>query len=150
MGFFKIGSRKLLAQAGFEPQSSWCLPPEEVGLQAWATGTQLVILLLIRDYHRLWLFQPSVANYLPIWDLILGFQILNTVIFPSKNYFEQFFSKKNSLNQCKWVESKWMSLSLYQWLVIWNYTSFQINITFGWDVKSVNICEVQCDVWMYV
>jgi hypothetical protein len=27
-GFFKIGSLKLFAQAGFEPQSSWSLPPE--------------------------------------------------------------------------------------------------------------------------
>jgi hypothetical protein len=28
MGFFKIGSLKLFPQAGFEPQSSWSLPPE--------------------------------------------------------------------------------------------------------------------------
>jgi hypothetical protein len=28
MGFFKIGSRKLFAQAGFESGSSWSLPPE--------------------------------------------------------------------------------------------------------------------------
>jgi hypothetical protein len=27
-GFFEIGSRKLFAWAGFELQSSWCLPPE--------------------------------------------------------------------------------------------------------------------------
>jgi hypothetical protein len=28
MGFFETGSCKLFAQAGFEPQSSWSLPPE--------------------------------------------------------------------------------------------------------------------------
>jgi hypothetical protein len=28
MGFFKIGPHKLFAQAGFEPWSSWSLPPE--------------------------------------------------------------------------------------------------------------------------
>jgi hypothetical protein len=27
-------------QAGFEPQSSWSMPVEELGLQAWATGAQ--------------------------------------------------------------------------------------------------------------
>jgi hypothetical protein len=37
-GFFKIGSQELFAWAGFEPQSSWSLPPELLGLQAWATG----------------------------------------------------------------------------------------------------------------
>jgi hypothetical protein len=28
MGFFKIGAWELFAQAGFEPQSSWSVPPE--------------------------------------------------------------------------------------------------------------------------
>jgi hypothetical protein len=28
MGFFEIGSGKLFAQVGFEPRSSWSLPPE--------------------------------------------------------------------------------------------------------------------------
>jgi hypothetical protein len=33
--FFKIGSRKLFAQADFELWSSWSLPPEYRGLQVW-------------------------------------------------------------------------------------------------------------------
>jgi hypothetical protein len=41
--FFKIGSHELFAWAGFEPQSSWSLPPEQLGLQAWATGAWLNI-----------------------------------------------------------------------------------------------------------
>jgi hypothetical protein len=28
IGFFEIGSHKLFAWAGFQPQSSWSLPPE--------------------------------------------------------------------------------------------------------------------------
>jgi hypothetical protein len=32
MGVFEIGSLKLFAQAAFELQSSWSLPPELVGL----------------------------------------------------------------------------------------------------------------------
>jgi hypothetical protein len=28
MNFFELGSFELFAQAGFEPQSSWSLPPE--------------------------------------------------------------------------------------------------------------------------
>jgi hypothetical protein len=28
IGFFETGSHKLFARAGFEPQSSWSLPPE--------------------------------------------------------------------------------------------------------------------------
>jgi hypothetical protein len=40
MGFFKIGSHKLFAQAGFKLQSFWSLPPEYLGLQVWATGPQ--------------------------------------------------------------------------------------------------------------
>jgi hypothetical protein len=28
MGFFEIGSHELFAWDGFEPQSSWSLPPE--------------------------------------------------------------------------------------------------------------------------
>jgi hypothetical protein len=39
--FFEIGSCELFAQAGFEPWFSWSLPPEYLGLQAWATGTWL-------------------------------------------------------------------------------------------------------------
>jgi hypothetical protein len=31
--------------AGLEPWSSWSLPPEQLGLQAWATATQLCISL---------------------------------------------------------------------------------------------------------
>jgi hypothetical protein len=46
--FFKIGSHRLFARAGLEPWSSWYLPPEYLGLQVWATGTQfgLVIFLI--------------------------------------------------------------------------------------------------------
>jgi hypothetical protein len=36
MGFFEIGSHELFAWAGFEPRSSWSLPPEQLVLQAWA------------------------------------------------------------------------------------------------------------------
>jgi hypothetical protein len=39
MGFFQIGSRKLLTWADFEPWLSWSLPPEELGLQVGPTGT---------------------------------------------------------------------------------------------------------------
>jgi hypothetical protein len=35
--FFEVGSHKLFAYAGFEPWSSWSLPPEWLGLQVWAT-----------------------------------------------------------------------------------------------------------------
>jgi hypothetical protein len=35
MGVFEIVSHELFAQGGFEPQSSWSLPPELLGLQAW-------------------------------------------------------------------------------------------------------------------
>jgi hypothetical protein len=38
--FFEIGSCKLFAQAGFNPWSSWSLPPEKLWLQAWATHSQ--------------------------------------------------------------------------------------------------------------
>jgi hypothetical protein len=41
--FFEIGSHELFAQAGFEPWSSWSLPTEQLGLQAWATGAWLSI-----------------------------------------------------------------------------------------------------------
>jgi hypothetical protein len=35
--FSRWGSLELFAQAGSEPQSSWSLPPEYLGLQAWST-----------------------------------------------------------------------------------------------------------------
>jgi hypothetical protein len=41
MGIFEIGSRTLFPRAGLEPQSSWTLPSEYLGLQMWATGAQL-------------------------------------------------------------------------------------------------------------
>jgi hypothetical protein len=37
-GFFEIDSHKLFTRAGFKTQSSWSLPPELLGLQAWATS----------------------------------------------------------------------------------------------------------------
>jgi hypothetical protein len=40
MGFFDIGSHELFAQAGFEPQFSWFLLLEKLGLEVWATGIQ--------------------------------------------------------------------------------------------------------------
>jgi hypothetical protein len=40
MGFFEIESCKLFAWDGFKLQSSWSLPPEKQGLQAWTSGTQ--------------------------------------------------------------------------------------------------------------
>jgi hypothetical protein len=36
MGVFEIRFHKLFAWTGFEPQSSWSLPPEWLGLQTWA------------------------------------------------------------------------------------------------------------------
>jgi hypothetical protein len=41
LGIFKVGSCQLFAWAGFKLQSSWSLPPEQLGLQVWATGAQL-------------------------------------------------------------------------------------------------------------
>jgi hypothetical protein len=40
-----MGSRELFAQAGFEPRSSWSLPPEWLGLQAGAMASALVSVL---------------------------------------------------------------------------------------------------------
>jgi hypothetical protein len=39
--FFEIESQELFAQVGFKPRSSWSLPPEWLGLQAWATSAEL-------------------------------------------------------------------------------------------------------------
>jgi hypothetical protein len=39
LGIFEIRSHKLFAQGGLEHWSSWSLPPEELGLQVWATST---------------------------------------------------------------------------------------------------------------
>jgi hypothetical protein len=41
---FKIGLPKLFSQAGFEPRPSWSLPPKQLGLQVWTTGTCLFFL----------------------------------------------------------------------------------------------------------
>jgi hypothetical protein len=43
-GFFEIGCHKLFAQAGLEPWSSWSLPPEQLGLLAWATSAWSLVL----------------------------------------------------------------------------------------------------------
>jgi hypothetical protein len=40
MGSFKIRSLELFALAGFQPQSSWSLLPEKLGLQVWTTSAQ--------------------------------------------------------------------------------------------------------------
>jgi hypothetical protein len=40
--FFQIGSQELFVWAGFQPWSSWSLPPGKLGLQTWATGTRLL------------------------------------------------------------------------------------------------------------
>jgi hypothetical protein len=37
MSFFRTGCHELFAWAGFEHWSSWSLPPEKLGLQAWAS-----------------------------------------------------------------------------------------------------------------
>jgi hypothetical protein len=50
VGFFKIGSLELFAWAGFKPWSSWSLPPEQLALQTWATGTPLPLLFLVHIY----------------------------------------------------------------------------------------------------
>jgi hypothetical protein len=41
MVVFKIGSHELFTQAGFEPWSSWSLPPKHLGLQPPAPGQNL-------------------------------------------------------------------------------------------------------------
>jgi hypothetical protein len=46
LGIFEIGAGKLFAQAGLEPQSSWSLPPEWLGLQVWAAGTKQIGFLM--------------------------------------------------------------------------------------------------------
>jgi hypothetical protein len=51
LGIFEIGSHKLLAKAGFKPWSSWSLPPEQQGLQAWAVGTGLILGFELRALH---------------------------------------------------------------------------------------------------
>jgi hypothetical protein len=61
-GFFKIGPHKLFAWAGFQPQSSWSLPSERLGLQVWATGAWLLWLFLIEGL----MFMPE-----PVWTTIL-------------------------------------------------------------------------------
>jgi hypothetical protein len=38
MGFLREGLTNYLPGAGFEPWSSWSLPPEWLGLQVWVTG----------------------------------------------------------------------------------------------------------------
>jgi hypothetical protein len=43
----EIGSHELFAWAGLEPRSSQSQPPKSLGLQAWATGTQLFSFFLV-------------------------------------------------------------------------------------------------------
>jgi hypothetical protein len=45
LGFFKIESCKLFSWAGLALWSSWSLPPEQLGLQVWATSGQLVFII---------------------------------------------------------------------------------------------------------
>jgi hypothetical protein len=40
MGFLRQSLANYLLGAIFPPQSSWSLPPEELGLQVWVTSTQ--------------------------------------------------------------------------------------------------------------
>jgi hypothetical protein len=37
----EMGSRELFAHADLETWSFWSQPPKQLGLQVWATGTQL-------------------------------------------------------------------------------------------------------------
>jgi hypothetical protein len=39
LDIFKVGSHELFAWASLELQSSWFLPPVQLGLQVWATST---------------------------------------------------------------------------------------------------------------
>jgi hypothetical protein len=42
----EMGSHKLFTWAGHEPKSSQCPPPEQLGLQVWATGAWMGLRLL--------------------------------------------------------------------------------------------------------
>jgi hypothetical protein len=46
MAIFKIGSHQLFAQTGFKPQSFLSLPPDQVGLQVWATRLSLIFKII--------------------------------------------------------------------------------------------------------
>jgi hypothetical protein len=48
---FEIESHELFAQAGFKPWSSWSLPPEWLGLQAWATSPRLERFILAHSFR---------------------------------------------------------------------------------------------------
>jgi hypothetical protein len=41
LAVLEIGFYELFSQADFELQASWSMPPEELGLQMWATGAWL-------------------------------------------------------------------------------------------------------------
>jgi hypothetical protein len=45
LDIFETGSVKLFSQADFEPRSSWSLPHEWLGLQAWANWCRISILM---------------------------------------------------------------------------------------------------------
>jgi hypothetical protein len=45
--FSRYGLTDYLSGDDFEPRSSWSLPPEQLGLQVWATGARLSIILSI-------------------------------------------------------------------------------------------------------
>jgi hypothetical protein len=52
--FFQIGSHKLFVRVGFKLRSSWSLPPEDLGLQVWAPGSQLInIVLVVRNIAKI-------------------------------------------------------------------------------------------------
>jgi hypothetical protein len=47
MGFFEIRSQGLFASTGFEQRHFWFLSPEQLGLQAWTTGTWVLCDLMV-------------------------------------------------------------------------------------------------------
>jgi hypothetical protein len=80
---------ELFAWAGFEPKSSWSLPPEYLGSQAWATGAWPTFYKLFHSYYSsLW------KNFIEQIFLLckFGHQYLSygfTVLY--RNHFIQFW-----------------------------------------------------------
>jgi hypothetical protein len=95
MGFFKIGSHKLFAQAGFKPWSSWSLPPEQLGLQLsqWAPSLNIlskpyfsienIVFIALRNIINLYQFVAIKAYIIIFLKFIKGQVWWYTFVIPS-------------------------------------------------------------------